>query len=174
LREDVRHAGHEREEWGDGMALLAAADSSERRRRRSSAETSDTTPAEDSVTTILVADDNRDAVDVVARLLEAADYSVIAAYSVRQALDLLDERPEIDLVLSDIRMPEIDGFDFLRVLRHRFPSLPIVLITGLPLTDEDVIPTEAVILEKPFAIEDLERVISERLGGPRNPSPTDT
>jgi len=117
----------------------------------------------ETVTTILVADDNRDAVDVVAKLLEASGYGVVRAYSVRQALDLLDERKEVNLVLSDIRMPDVDGFDFLRVLRHRFPTLPIVLITGLPLTDDDVIPAGAVILEKPFAIEKLERVIAERL-----------
>jgi len=94
---------------------------------------------------------------------EASGYGVVRAYSVRQALDLLDERKEVNLVLSDIRMPDVDGFDFLRVLRHRFPTLPIVLITGLPLTDDDVIPAGAVILEKPFAIEKLERVIAERL-----------
>jgi len=112
---------------------------------------------------ILVLDDNRDAADTLAALLASEGHAVRPAYSVRDALDVLDEDPGIAAVLADIRMPDVDGFDFLRVLRHRFPTLPIVLITGLPLTDDDVIPAGAVILEKPFAIEKLERVIAERL-----------
>lgn len=152
------------------MIELAAGTAGGKRAAPGTMEESHLMTPEDAVTTILVADDNRDAADVVARLLEAASYRVVRAYSVRQALDLLDETETetIDLVLSDIRMPEFDGFDFLRVLRHRFPTLPIVLITGLPLTDEDVIPNGAVILEKPFAIETLERVIAERLGRTRS------
>jgi two-component system response regulator GlrR len=53
-------------------------------------------------------------------------------------------------VLSDIRMPDVDGFDLLRVLRHRFPALPIILMSGLPVTPDDVVPTRATILTKPI------------------------
>ena len=113
--------------------------------------------------TILVVDDDRDAADTIAVLLEATGMAVLSAYSAREGLDRLDECPGICLVISDIRMPGVDGFDFLRVVKHRFPSLPTVLTTGLPITDDDVVPRGALILQKPFAVEDLKRAVAEQL-----------
>lgn len=113
--------------------------------------------------TILIADDNRDTVDAMQMLLRTVGYAVVPAYSVREALDLLDEHGEIGLVISDVRMPDVDGFDLIRVLRHRFPTLPTILMTGLPVTDQDVIPSGAVILEKPIAMEDLQRAVAAKL-----------
>lgn len=120
-------------------------------------------PAEARPRTILVVDDDRDAADTIAVLLEATGMSVLSAYSARDGLDQLDECPDICLVISDIRMPGVDGFDFLRVVKHRFPKLPTVLTTGMPVTDDDVVPHGALILEKPFAVEDLKRAVAEQL-----------
>ena len=95
---------------------------------------------------ILVADDNRDMVQSLSQVLELMGHSTVPAYSAREAVDLLDEVPDIGMVLSDIRMPGVDGFDLLRVLRHRFPSLPIILMSGLPVTSDDVVPQKTSIL----------------------------
>jgi len=112
--------------------------------------------------TVLLADDNREMVDSLSELLRLSGHSVIAAYSVREALDLLDEEPQrIDVVVSDIRMPGADGFDLFRVLRHRFPDLPVVLITGNPTTSDDVIPRGVTILQKPVGIVELQQAIAE-------------
>lgn len=112
--------------------------------------------------TVLLADDNREMVDSLSELLHLSGHSVIAAYSVREALDLLDEEPQrIDVVVSDIRMPGADGFDLFRVLRHRFPDLPVVLITGNPTTSDDVIPRGVTILQKPVGIVELQQAIAE-------------
>ncbi len=112
---------------------------------------------------ILVADDSEDIVFVVRHVLEAAGYGVVSAGSVREALDALDEQPAISLVISDVRMPGEDGFDLLRVLRHRFPALPVILMTGLPITDEDVVPPGALVLQKPIDLDDLERAVAQGL-----------
>ena len=120
-------------------------------------------PAEARQRTILVVDDDRDAADTIAVLLEATGMSVLSAYSARDGLDRLDECADICLVISDIRMPGVDGFDFLRVVKHRFPKLPTVLTTGMPVTDDDIVPHGALILQKPFAVEDLKRAVSEQL-----------
>jgi len=112
--------------------------------------------------TVLVADDNRDSVDSMATLLKLSGYAVIPAYSVREALDLLDDAThDVDVVVCDIRMPNLDGFDLFRVLRHRFPARPVILVTGLPITSEDVIPRGVTILEKPIRMELLEQAIAD-------------
>jgi len=123
-------------------------------------------PSNSNITTatILLVEDDNDALTALQAVLELSNYRVIAAGCVRDALDLLDQHSEIELVISDIRMPDVDGLDFIRVLRHRFPTLPTILISGMPITDDDVVPREATqILTKPVAIEDLQRVIAERL-----------
>jgi len=113
---------------------------------------------------VLVVDDNADLVTSTAALLELAGYAAIPAYSARDAVDLLDdEAGRIDLILMDIRMPDVDGFDLLRVLRHRFPLLPIILMSGLPVTSEDVVPSGATILTKPFDAAQLEEAIKRKL-----------
>lgn len=115
------------------------------------------------VTPILIVDDDEDSASTYRMLLLAAGYGVTAVHSVREALDLLDERRDIRLVISDVRMPDVDGFDLVRVLRHRFPNLPCILLTGAILTSEDVIPPEALILRKPVPIETLKQAMRERL-----------
>lgn len=122
--------------------------------------------------TILIVDDNRDAADALSLALQGYGHKVAAAYSAREALDLLDENQEIRLVVSDIRMPDVSGFDFRRVVRHRFPGLPMVLITGIPVTSEDVVPRDATILLKPVAASDLHQVIVDlgnRAAGDKTP-----
>jgi CheY-like chemotaxis protein len=113
--------------------------------------------------TVLVVDDNLDFAEGIAILLESHGQPAIAVATVRGALDALDENPQIGLVVSDIRMPSVDGFDFQRVLKYRFASLPVVLMTGMPLSDEDNPPREIHVLQKPFEIEELLKAISKRL-----------
>lgn len=122
--------------------------------------------------TILVVDDNRDAADTTAVLLEEMGLVAMPVYSAREGLDRLDECPDVCLVISDIRMPGVDGFDFIRVVKHRFPSLPTLLTTGLPITEEDVVPRGASILQKPFKKDDLRRAMADHLRGPDVSSPS--
>ena len=124
------------------------------------------------VQTVLIVDDNRDAADALAMALQGYGHKVAAAYSAREALDLLDENPQIQLVVSDIRMPDVSGFDFRRVVRHRFPDLSMILITGNPVTNEDIVPRDVAILQKPVAASDLHQLIVElrnRIAGDKTP-----
>ena len=113
--------------------------------------------------TILVADDSVDMRFVIRHALEAEGHAVVTAGTVREALDVLDEPAPVSLVISDVRMPGEDGFDLLRVVRHRFPSLPVVLMTGMPITDDDVVPAGATVLQKPVDLDALTRIVRERL-----------
>lgn len=109
---------------------------------------------------ILVVDDNIDLADTIAAQLEHSGHPAMARGSVRDALDALDDDPSIGLVITDVRMPDVDGLDFRRVLKHRFPALPVVLMTGLLLTDEDMVPRNVEVLQKPITIEVLLRAVA--------------
>lgn len=112
---------------------------------------------------VLIVDDNRDSVEGVALLLELSGRAVVRAYSAPEALDLLDEDPTIALVLSDVKMPQLDGYDFFRVVAHRYPKLPVVLMTGFPIEDSDDPPPHADVLTKPFDAKLLERITARYL-----------
>jgi DNA-binding NtrC family response regulator len=109
--------------------------------------------------TVLVTDDNRDVVDALATFLDMSGYKVIATYSAREALDSLDRDSTVGVVISDVRMPELDGFDFLRVVKHRFPAIKVILVTGHEITTDDVVPAGATILRKPLEFEALLRLL---------------
>jgi len=113
---------------------------------------------------LLVVDDNIDFADSLVVLLEQSGHHARAVSNVRDALDALDDDPTIDLVVTDIRMPEVDGLDLRRVLRHRFPKLAVVLMTGLPIEESDNVPNHVEVLQKPFAIQKLLEVIARLRG----------
>ena len=110
---------------------------------------------------ILVVDDNLDLAETLVAQLAHHGHAAVAAGSVRQALDLLDEDPTIGVVVSDVRMPEVDGLDLRRVLRHRFPKMPIVLMTGMPIVEDDCVPAHVMVLQKPFSIKAMIAALSK-------------
>jgi CheY-like chemotaxis protein len=86
---------------------------------------------------ILVVDDDADTCESLARFLRKSNCAVVCANDGQQAMaSLMDNKP--DLVLLDLKMPEMDGIDFLHVIRSylRWTSLPVIVITGI--LDQDV------------------------------------
>ncbi|MCL6472578.1 MAG: response regulator transcription factor [Firmicutes bacterium] len=78
--------------------------------------------------TILVVDDEEQIVELLSAYLEREGYSVIAAYDGRTALDIaLREKP--DLILLDLMLPEINGFEICRLVRSESP-IPIIMLTA--------------------------------------------
>ena len=78
--------------------------------------------------TFLVVDDEPDILDAIARLFRR-DYHVLTAQSVRQARELIDEH-DVEVVMTDQRMPEMTGIQFLSELRRTHPHIVRVLFTG--------------------------------------------
>ena len=81
--------------------------------------------------TVMVVDDSLTVRKIISRLLAREGYQVILAKDGVDALEqLLDVMP--DVILSDIEMPRMDGFDFVRNLRadNRLRSLPVIMITS--------------------------------------------
>jgi CheY-like chemotaxis protein len=81
------------------------------------------------MTTILLVDDEDLLREGVREILEMSDYSVVEARDGEEALALFAVN-NVDLVISDIVMPNMDGVDFVTRLRESFPSVPILTISG--------------------------------------------
>lgn len=79
--------------------------------------------------TILCVDDEPSILSSLRRLFRAHGYQVLAAESGRAGLELL-ETSSVDLVISDMRMPEMDGVVFLEHVRQRWPHILRLLLTG--------------------------------------------
>jgi DNA-binding response OmpR family regulator len=78
--------------------------------------------------TILVVDDEKEIVEVLAAYLEREDYEVLKAYDGRAALDIA-RRDEPDLILLDLMLPEVNGFEVCKLLRAT-SSVPIIMLTA--------------------------------------------
>ncbi len=80
-------------------------------------------------TRLLLVDDDRDLLHLLSMRLESAGYAVSTEESAEAALARLSmERPQ--LVLSDVRLPGMDGLDFFEEIRRRHPGLPVILLTA--------------------------------------------
>lgn len=84
---------------------------------------------------ILIVDDDKAVQMTLRLLLECAGYNVVVAGDGRRGLDLISAET-FDLLILDIFMPGMDGFETLRVLRQQKPSLPIVAISGRPISSD--------------------------------------
>jgi len=82
---------------------------------------------------VLVVDDQFSARELERSILEAAGYRVEVARDGREALQRIGENPDFDLVLTDVQMPEMDGFELLEAIRadDEHASLPVVMVTTL-------------------------------------------
>ena len=78
---------------------------------------------------ILIVDDEKDILDILARALAAEGYEVLMAESADEALEIFDAF-KIAAVLTDIVMPGIDGLGLTALIKDRKPHIPVFLITG--------------------------------------------
>jgi DNA-binding NtrC family response regulator len=119
----------------------------------------------DSPNRILIVDDAPDTIEVLQRNLDSAGYVVFSASSVSQAIDLL-ETTEVDLVVTDIKMPGESGLDLVRHVRENLRKTEVMVITGYATVKGAV---EAVkigaeeYLSKPFTDDELLAAVENSL-----------
>lgn len=114
---------------------------------------------------ILVVDDARDTIEVLQRNLSSKGYLVFTAQSVSEALAILEDT-EVDLVVTDLKMPGVSGLDLVRHVRENLKNTEVMMITGYATVEGAV---EAVkigadeYLAKPFTDEELFSAIERSL-----------
>ncbi|NOY38570.1 MAG: response regulator [Chlorobi bacterium] len=85
---------------------------------------------------ILIAEDNDLNYMILERLLQAViDASVIRAENGKEAVEYCKTHPEIALVLMDIKMPVMDGYEATRQIRKLYPELPVIAQTAHAMTE---------------------------------------
>lgn len=84
---------------------------------------------------ILIVDDNEANLELVGYLLEAGGHTVLSAEDGEQALALVRRLPRPDLVISDLRMPVMDGFELLSRIRQEatLDALPVIAVTAFSM-----------------------------------------
>lgn len=77
---------------------------------------------------ILIVDDVKEIISGISSILEAEGFITLKAENGKQALGLIDDT--IDLVISDILMPEMDGIELCQIINEKYPGLEVILISG--------------------------------------------
>jgi CheY-like chemotaxis protein len=112
---------------------------------------------------ILVIEDNLDLRDYLRLALETQGYQVLTARNGEEALGYLNGHP-VDVVLTDIFMPEMDGIETIAALRKLFPDIRVIAMSGRPGVDYLGVARELGVtrtLRKPFDIEELLAALGE-------------
>ena len=112
---------------------------------------------------VLVVDDEAVVRNGICRALSEKGMGAIPAASGREALGYLQTQA-VDLVLLDIRMPDMDGMSVLKQIRATYPDTDVIMITGYPTIDSAVRCTKLGALDylaKPFRLDDLEAALQK-------------
>ena len=118
---------------------------------------------------VLIAEDETQLRELLAQALEDRNLRVAQAADGVEALNLLENRSSIQLLLSDIRMPRMDGYDLVEKALEVSPELKVLMMTAYA---EDHPPTSALkareirTLHKPVDLERLSDLVCEMLSRP--------
>jgi len=110
---------------------------------------------------ILIVDDDPHFLRVLARILSGENFLVSSAGGACDALELI-KSAQFDLVISDLRMPECDGLNFLEALRRKGNNVPVIILTAYGEVDTYLAAMNAgatEYLNKPIHSEELLRIV---------------
>ena len=114
---------------------------------------------------ILVVDDQQQVADTVVEIMSRAGYSATAAYGGMEAVKRFQEG-DYQLVITDLKMPEVNGMDLLKTVKGIDPKIPVIVITGYGTVKKAV---EAIkigaydFIEKPVDRDKLELIVERAL-----------
>ncbi len=109
--------------------------------------------------TILVVDDDAEVREIVAEFLIDSGHRVLQADGGLAALRVLDDAQNVNLVITDVRMPDISGIELADKITRDRHDLKIILISGFFVSKQ----TGRRVLRKPFRMKDLEAAVQAEL-----------
>jgi two-component system cell cycle sensor histidine kinase/response regulator CckA len=121
--------------------------------------------------TVLVVDDVGVVRKAMFRFLSEAGYRVFEAASAGEALEVLSTaRPPVQLVITDVVMPDVNGVDLVRLIREDWPGTRVIYMSAYPaevLVQEGLSHPNVVFLAKPFTRDELIAKVQEAMREPR-------
>lgn len=116
--------------------------------------------------TILVVDDEQALLGLASEIISQSGFKVVCAESAKQALHILENEP-IDLLLSDVIMPEMDGYQLAVIVKEKYPAIKIQLASGFSDDRHIGVADDTLrqnLLHKPYNSQALLKRIQELLG----------
>ncbi|GGW21784.1 sigma-54-dependent transcriptional regulator [Arenibacter certesii] len=110
---------------------------------------------------VLIVDDDINILELIYRHLQSFNYHSYKAVSVKEALAILKDS-RIDLLITDLKMPDVDGMQLINYVSEHYPKLPKLVVTGYPSVDDalNVLKSGAIdYLVKPFTKEELRQAV---------------
>lgn len=120
---------------------------------------------------ILVVDDEETIRDIVGEALKRSGYDTVGVPNAEEAIEVLRFASRFDLVLLNLNMAGLSGWDALSWMQTHQPALPVVIMSGSVLISEAKRRGAAAILEKPFPVDSLLAVVESTLNAPANGGP---
>ena len=115
--------------------------------------------------TVLVVEDEPFVRFNAVEIIEQAGWNALEASNSEEALDVLAEAGPVDVLFTDINMPgEIDGLDLAERVHRAHPDMELVVTSGKQALADSSLPDNGTFLCKPYGIDDLVRVIKDKLG----------
>ncbi len=114
---------------------------------------------------ILIVDDDINILELLQRHLQSWNYHTYKAVSVKEAVTILRDT-KIDLLITDLKMPEIDGFELIKFVSEHYPKLPKLVVTGYPSVQDSLASIKSGVVDyltKPFTKEELKAGIDKSI-----------
>ena len=115
---------------------------------------------------ILIVDDELLIRDLLYDFFSGQGWQIATADSGEKALGILRDK-SIDLVLTDLKMPQMDGMDLTRHVRSDYPDIPVVVMTGFPSVESAVAALRNKVADyvtKPFNVNELLKIVKSHIG----------
>jgi CheY-like chemotaxis protein len=119
--------------------------------------------------TVLVVDDEPLALKAIGRVLASLGYAVVQATEAAAAMEVIASDQPIDLLISDVNMPTMNGFQLCSKLRQMRPDLRALFMCGYPSDTIENRPPGAILVEKPFTQDELARKVLAALATASSP-----
>tara|TARA_R110000868_G_scaffold144150_1_gene362900 strand:- start:25499 stop:26827 length:1329 start_codon:yes stop_codon:yes gene_type:complete len=110
---------------------------------------------------ILIVDDDVNILELLQRHLQSWNYHTYKAVSVKEAVTILRDT-KIDLLITDLKMPEIDGFELIKFVSEHYPKLPKLVVTGYLSVQDSLAAIKSGVVDyltKPFTKDELKSAI---------------
>ncbi|WP_431134625.1 sigma-54-dependent transcriptional regulator [Psychroserpens mesophilus] len=114
---------------------------------------------------ILIVDDDVNILELLQRHLQSWNYHVFKAISVKEAVAILRDS-SVDLLITDLKMPEVDGFELIKFVSEHYPKMPKLVVTGYPSVQDSLTAIKSGVVDyltKPFTKAELKTALDKSL-----------